>query len=448
LKQELQEACEIARNRGQNAYVEQLAAEAKASILEGQIKQREHMAQSRKERCSRARKTSRRDMAMADSQLLKLGRRVERLQRTLKGERTSRKSAETRHRRAQSITIQTSRYLESILNVNQELVTATAAKHSPLIPTMRQTASAHGMGSINEFQRKPNNGYFVPRVVPQVDRNGVDVGAAVADVLLVGRAGGDAVPCLSALYERIGFCAMQGGGGNDGGIPSLPTSPSQVRVNHTLDQNALQDIENKNTRKLHSNLTRGTGGFFLEEDGAGVRESPRRRLRDRGPITLKGDAIPGHDRNKYGTGNEVIGMEATRGYSFAHSPKARVASVAENSPDVLNRLEALALRLEEERGNAEKWYKDVVKRASPGEQALGTGAHLDAGSLVNAIASLQEKAQQLEVVRESVSAMKASPRTPAITSPIVCRRKVAALHVLHELCHDVVAGEIDGSHAA
>ncbi|CAM9227370.1 unnamed protein product, partial [Hapterophycus canaliculatus] len=136
LKQELQEACETARNRGQDAHVAQLAAEVKASILDGRIKQCEDMAQSRKDRCSRARKTTRRDTAMADSQLLKLTRRVERLQGTLEGEHASRKSVEAKHRRAQDMTIQTSRYLDSILKVNQELVAMTAGGPSALTPTM------------------------------------------------------------------------------------------------------------------------------------------------------------------------------------------------------------------------------------------------------------------------------------------------------------------------
>lgn len=37
VKRELQEACETARNRGQDAHVAQLAAETKASILEGRV---------------------------------------------------------------------------------------------------------------------------------------------------------------------------------------------------------------------------------------------------------------------------------------------------------------------------------------------------------------------------------------------------------------------------
>lgn len=47
LKQELQETCETARNRGQDAHVAQLAAEVKASILEGRVKQCEKAVRGR-----------------------------------------------------------------------------------------------------------------------------------------------------------------------------------------------------------------------------------------------------------------------------------------------------------------------------------------------------------------------------------------------------------------
>lgn len=52
----------------------------------------------------------------------------------------------------------------------------------------------------------------------------------------------------------------------------------------------------------------------------------------------------------------------------------------------------------------------------------------------------QEKAQQIDVVQESLTAFKASPPTPTVASPTVCRRKAAALHVLQGICHDAVGG--------
>ena len=51
-----------------------------------------------------------------------------------------------------------------------------------------------------------------------------------------------------------------------------------------------------------------------------------------------------------------------KGYSFAHSPIVRVTSVAERSPKVLKRLEALESQLERERAAMEQWYKNVVHR--------------------------------------------------------------------------------------
>lgn len=46
-KRELQEACESARNRGQDAHVAQLAAETKASILEGRVKECERTVRAK-----------------------------------------------------------------------------------------------------------------------------------------------------------------------------------------------------------------------------------------------------------------------------------------------------------------------------------------------------------------------------------------------------------------
>lgn len=56
----------------------------------------------------------------------------------------------------------------------------------------------------------------------------------------------------------------------------------------------------------------------------------------------------------------------------------------------------------------------------------------------------QEKSQQLEVVRETIEALKAPPRIGRTLSPTVRRRKVAALHVLQGLCQGVEDEEISG----
>lgn len=216
------------------------------------------------------------------------------------------------------------------------------------------------MGAPSGLQRHQTNN-FVPGVGTEVDGNEVDVGAAVADVCAVGRAGGDAVPYLTALYERIGFCAIQGEDGNDGGKQNLPTSPTRARVRQTLGEHVLQEVGEKKTSMTRRSPTKRTGGFF-EEGGAGDWGSSKRRASGRATMSLKGYARPSEDGKEYETGNEAVGGEATKGYSFANTPKARVTSVAERSPEVLTRLEALESQLEEERGNAEKWYKNVVNR--------------------------------------------------------------------------------------
>lgn len=253
--------------------------------------------------------------------------------------------------------------MDSILSVNQELVKTTIGNTSPPDPPTRHTASARGIATPSGLQRKPSNDR-VPRVWTKVEGNGVDVGTAVAHACTVGRAGGDAVPYLTALYERIGFCAMQDENGNDGGAQSLPTSPSRASARHALDQHVLQGVGDRKARSMHPNLANGAGGFFHEENGARVLGSQRRRGSDRTTISSKTDPRPSDGGRHHGTDNDAVGGEATKAYSFASSPKVhvRTTSIAEKTPQILNRLEDLASQLEEERGNAEKRYKDVVTR--------------------------------------------------------------------------------------
>ncbi|CAM9280340.1 unnamed protein product [Ectocarpus sp. 13 AM-2016] len=435
LKRELQKACETARDRGQDSHVAQLAAEAKASFLERRVNECEHIAQARKDRCSRARKTARRETAAADSQLISLARRVEKLQRTLNDERASRQSAESKHHQAKSTTIRISRYLDSILNVNQELVAA--GTPSSKTPTARQPVPR----ALGELQRKQSisDSYATPRQNSALEGDGIDIRAAVNEALSVGRTGGDPVPSLTALYERIGFSAMQGDNSHHGGTPSLPTSPSRARVGNAAEAYRFRDVhdgEDYGRQRLVEPTA--VGGFFAEDDTE-VLESSRRQASGH-QVDNRGSR-PANGRKHHGTGNAFVGGGVTtKGYSFASSPLVRPTSAAERSPEVVKRLEALASQLERERSHVEDWYKDVVHRASPCVQEEGTDADLDARSLTEAIiCCLQEKSQQLDVVRESLKAFKASPPTPAITSPTLCPRKIAALNVLQGLCHDVQA---------
>ncbi|CAN0304714.1 unnamed protein product [Ectocarpus sp. 12 AP-2014] len=440
LKRELQKACETARDRGQDSHVAQLGAEAKASILERRVNECEHIAQARKDRCSRARKTARRETAAADSQLISLARRVEKLQRTLNDERASRQSAESKHHRAKSTTIRISRYLDSILNVNQELVAA--GTPSSLTPTARQPVPR----ALGELQRKRSirDSCASPRQNSALEGDGIDIRAAVNEALGVGRTGGDPVPSLTALYERIGFSAIQGENRHHGGTPTLPTSPRRARVGNAAEAYRFRDVHGEEDCGRQGLVEpTAVGGFFAEDDTE-VLESSRRQAS--GHQVDNGRSRPANGGKHHGTGNAFVGGEVTtKGYSFAHSPLVRPTSAAERSPEVVKRLEALASQLESERSDVEQWYKDVVQRASP-----GTDADRDARSLTEAISCLQEKSQQLDVVRESLKAFKASPSTPAITSPTLCRRKIAALNVLQGLCHDVqaIAGENGGLSAA
>lgn len=276
------------------------------------------------------------------------------LQQTLKGERASRKSAEAKHRRAQSATIRTSRYLDSVLKVNQELVATTSGMSEPQ-PSKAQLSRSRAPRAA---WREEQNEHRHPAGRAGKMLEGVDVGAAVGEAVMVGRAGGDPVPSLTALYERIGFCAIQGEDGDDEGMQSLPTSPNRAGAG-----NAQNDDEGTYGRRL---------GDRAEFDGF-PRDSPEVPGSPTPWATGRQLDVgsPGPDDTRGGqvTGNGI------KGYSFAHSPIARVTSVAEKSPKVLKRLEALASQLERERADVEQWYKDVVHRvgvASASSQGIGS----------------------------------------------------------------------------
>lgn len=289
------------------------------------------------------------------------------LHHTLKDERASRKSAETKHRRAQRTTIRTSRYLDSILAVNQELVATTAGISTPLASPERLSSQ-----STRRTRRAPSEPQGEPNVrrsastqrVTDTVLEGVDVGAAVEEAFRVGRAGGDPAPSLTALYERIGFCAIQGEDENEGGIQSLPTSPSRAGVGKTHKDRGFQ---NNDEELYHRRLGEQTGAVrFSPRGGSEVLGSPRRWATSR--HLDRGGSGPSDDSGDHATGHGIVSSGAIKGYSFAHSPVARVTSVAERSPEVLKRLEALESQLERERADMEKWYKSIVHRVGDGQR--------------------------------------------------------------------------------
>ncbi|CAM9381165.1 unnamed protein product [Laminaria digitata] len=372
------------------------------------------------------------------------------LQRTLKDERTARKVVETNYLQAQSNTSRTSRYLDSILKVNQELVAGRTGAPPPPPSEARRSAPACGLEKPQGIRRKKSTrGKRVSGLGLRAGgaSEGVDVGAAVAEAFRVGRAGGDPVLSLQALYERIGFCALQEDHG-DAGMLSLPTSPSRARGGETRKANGFQDEAEDGFLEEEEDFypsTKRTGcvdasGFFsrnnVEVMGSPVPHTTVRHG-DRGMLEPSGGG-----GWELGRGKES--STAAKGYSFAHSPRARPVSAAERSPKTARRLEALAAQLEREKADVEQWYRTVVNRAYPGAHGGGTDVNLDAKCLTRAISCLQEKSQQLEVVRETIEALKAPPRIGRTLSPTVRRRKVAALHVLQGLCQGVEDEDISG----
>lgn len=193
---------------------------------------------------------------------------------------------------------------------------------------------------------------------------GVDVGAAVGNAVKVGRAGGDPVPSLTALYERIGFCAIQGEDGDDEGIQSLPTSPSRAGAGNRRKIDGVQN-DGEMYRQQHEDRA-GVDGFF-PSDNPRVLGSPTRW-----PASRKLDL--GSPRPSDGRGYQGKGT-GTKSYSFAHSPLTNLTSIAERSPEVLRRLEALASQLERERADLEQWYKKVVHRVGLVSASLSALRH-------------------------------------------------------------------------
>lgn len=282
------------------------------------------------------------------------------LHHTWKGERASRKSAETKHRRAQSTTIRTSRYLDSILSVNQELVATTAGTSASLAPPEKQITQSTHKTSVQGEQNVGRSSSSAQRVTDRV-LEGVDVAAAVEEAFRVGRAGGDPVPSLTALYERIGFCAIQREDKNERGTQSLPTSPSRSVA---PKKNGFQNSDDEGLCPRRRQEPTGARRFF-PRDGSEVFGSPRRWATGRHLDRDKPGS--GEDRGEHEPGN-AGGGGTIKGYSFAHSPVAKVTSLAERSPEVLERLEALESQLEQERAGVEKQYRKIVRKVGDGQR--------------------------------------------------------------------------------
>lgn len=188
---------------------------------------------------------------------------------------------------------------------------------------------------------------------------GFDVGPAVAEAFRVGRAGGDPIPTLQALYERIGFCALQEEYGS-GGVTSLPTSPSKVRPSST----SPEATRSEHDRRVGEGSSNGHRSGFVQA----AKFFPRGR--DSGLCSPEALSPARHTesrrsaRGSRGGGRRTsVGNSALKGgYSFARSPRAVPTSVAERSPEVVRRLETLAEQLERERSDVERWYKTMVHR--------------------------------------------------------------------------------------
>lgn len=295
------------------------------------------------------------------------------LQRTLRDEQSNRKVAEIHHQRASAATARTNRYLEGILQVNQDLVSARTgggsshtapASTGPPAPThaAKRQSNRHGRTKSTFSRIDLDRGEVVESNRPTCPVD-VDVGSAVGGVLNIARAGGDPVPFLQALYERIGFSAIMQEDAMVEGSPFdfLPTSPQyqQTPRGHATLEGADRFSESGDSKEPFQPQGQDSmqGGVFFAGTGpsAGQFESTR------------GTSAEGRQDRNDGcpTGSGLWQGDGEAGYSFAHSPRARAISGVQQWPRVVRRLEDLAELLEREKSDVERWYKTVVDKVGP-----------------------------------------------------------------------------------
>lgn len=294
---------------------------------------------------------------------------VQVLQRTLREEQSNRDVAEIHRRRAKAATARTDRYLEGVLQVNQDLVSASTGGR----PAHTATASTGPPTLSRAAKRQSNNRHYRTKSTPrrkELDRwevvqssrptcaVDIDVGSAVGEMFNVARAGGDPVPSLQALYERIGFSAIMQEdaleeGGSTGFLPTSPRSHQSPRGRSALEGTYGSSESGDGEKSLRPRSQDSTWGDRVFA-GSGT-ESPRANSSS-GPRE-------GNDGRQAGSG--LWRGDGEVGYSFAHSPQARAMSGAERWPKVVRRLEDLATQLERERLDVERWYKTVVHRVGP-----------------------------------------------------------------------------------
>lgn len=281
---------------------------------------------------------------------------AQKLQRTLGEERSARQLAETKHRRAENTTARTSRYLDSILQVNQELVATRTGLSTPQQSVARQCKSWHGAGELSRLRpRKSANNERISEQLIEEGMDGLDIAAAVVEVLRTGQAGRDPVLYLQALYERVGFCALQERNGDEG-MTSLPTSPSRTTGGNIFEEGQCwtegEGFSPNNIRANHPKPLEVKKIYRHDRVGAG---------RSPGCYANARHVEGQWSRAEYGEGGRWNNT-AAKGYSFAHSPQTKPVSVAERSPQVVQRLETLESQLERERADVEQWYKTVLHR--------------------------------------------------------------------------------------
>lgn len=256
--------------------------------------------------------------------------------------------------------MRTSRYLDGILKVNQELVATRSLVSPPLPSDVKRPNSAHTIRRSTRRRRRRGKTHGSCNRSARVGEQTwmLDISSAVTEVLKATGRGRDPLPLLQALYERIGFGALLKENG-DGCFESFPTSPSAAKVCEPLNEANFSNQESDVSTDEWCSASSQTR-HRRQNNGAQAGSTPSRH-----PVTrATGCRAPEKDGSEVASGICTSGKAVSQGYSFAHSPQTRSVSVAERSPNIVGRLEALASQLQVERMEVEQWYKKMVKGVS------------------------------------------------------------------------------------
>lgn len=285
-----------------------------------------------------------------------------------------------KRRHAQAATARASHYLASLLQVNEVLVMTMGTNGRP--PTHASTVTTNGQSTTGMRvsrgqpsrlrQRRAAETRYKSHERQNSTLDGVDIGSAVEEICRVARAGRDPIPSLQALYERLGFNTFKSEYAAEavGGAAiarSLPTSPRGRlhRRNSFECGNRSSGEHDGDTGSRPRSRPDFDGTPHAANTSRSSAEGPSGAMRSpgmRSGVSLQGGNKRAGSRGQVQGETGYFGEAECAQYSFAHFPRARALSVPKQCPTVVRRLEDLAVQLERERSDVERWYRAVVER--------------------------------------------------------------------------------------